>query len=623
MTCDFKLTDGRSGKEMSVNTHKLVTVLRPSFQAMVGSTGLAHLGIRSAAEWVADAAESLPEDAGLNDLLNVLRAASLELGQVPPGSRRFRRLTFVLGAIQGSQSVIALVSNFQSFKGELTPVSQIPPAQMTIDVVRPSKPTLRVAGEIDAVRKEDRKAAETMLRSSLEGGEIRKRLASLNRRAARRRTTISEGCFAASQYATGNGESEPHLVEQTGDFVPLEVQRMLDKAGIRFKRNVLADGTDAPIRVRGLTSGHFENSPSFFREQFKLRPGDSDLWNNYGTYELSRGRIESARRAYEKALELNTENHFAARNLGNLLWRNLNDSTRGEQYIRSALNIPDANHRRDFLSLLAENLAVRNGEIDRAESIYSAAMEGDPLTVVETRYASFLVDYYPGRVGEAERILESALGREPNYGRAIIAKAHCDRIRGLPDESILPAIVATTERFPRDVDLALFAAFLMVATGDCKSARRYLNKIQRAQNLTQELKLAQRGIVELCEGDRLDKVTATLTRAGDVCSLINVATIRWATDRGDRLEAIVSELPVSTQPIFVRVEHCLIRGLVSRESDQDIITSALNAFGQIGLHVFDPTVMVLLSRHPEISAPRRDRLTALVAAVRHASSPPD
>ena len=43
MTCDFKLTDARTGKPLSFDAHKLVPVAQGSLQAVVGVTGLATL----------------------------------------------------------------------------------------------------------------------------------------------------------------------------------------------------------------------------------------------------------------------------------------------------------------------------------------------------------------------------------------------------------------------------------------------------------------------------------------------------------------------------------------------------------------------------------------------------
>src|SRR5439155_15150961 len=100
------------------------------------------------------------------------------------------------------------------------------------------------------------------------------------------------------------------------------------------------------------------------------------------------------------------------------------------------------------------------GDPDRAEQLYLEGMKGELLPVVATRYALFLIDYRPQRTDQADKILNSVLQREPNFGRAIIGKVHCElRPSASPDQA-LARITAVAEQFKDDVDLAFNAAYV-------------------------------------------------------------------------------------------------------------------------------------------------------------------
>ncbi|MCF7551473.1 tetratricopeptide repeat protein [Pseudonocardia sp. WMMC193] len=620
MTCDFKLTDARTSKEISVDTHKLVSVHRPAFQALVGATGLARLGRQGAADWVAEATGDLPHDATLDDLLNALKRVSEALDNVPLAIHRFRRLSLVVGAIQGSQSVIALVSNFQSFRGTFLSPGETPSAEMQVDVIRPSKPMLRVAGEVAAIRKEDRKAAEAMLRAGLEGAVIRKRLAGLNKRAAARVVTVSEGCYAASQYATGNGAAEPHLVEQTGDFIPLEVKRMFDQIGMQLRPAVRPDGTTAPIQMRGSTSVNYAPSQSFFREQFKLRPDDSELWNNYGAYEDSEGRAESARRAFEKALSLKPDNYFAARNLGNILWRRFGERVRAQENFEIALRESDQNHRRDTLSLYAENLAME-GDLDAASRYFGEAMAGEVLPVVATRYAAFLLDHRPQAHGDAVRAVKDVLEKEPNYVRAVVVDAYCRLRQGEPAASAAGDLLALAARFPQDADLMINAACFSLYADDCHAAEKYFKRLRRVKNVSAEVIHALGGILMLCRAGPVAEVVDEFEAADGVACVMNRALLAWAGGDGDRARSLLGEVAAEGLPASYRVEAHILSMLIEGAEVGNVIQDSRSRFDGYSLRAFDPTVMVLASRHPDIPIENREKLADLVDKL-HASCEP-
>ena len=293
MTCDFKLTNARTGNPLSVDAHKLVPIGLNTLQAVVGVTGLATLDGEEIGNWIARRTTNLGPDATLGSLLESLREASGALARVPVDERQYRHLTFVIGAVQGSQSVIALLSNYQNARGQFIADGAAPGADLLLDMTRPSSPRLVVAGQVRSVRKEERKALERLLRGGSPPDVIRERMAQVNKRAAGRTGYVSEGCYAATELATGHGTTEPFLVEQIGDFMPPDAEEMLKKVGLSLTPKILPDGSQAPLQLRGTTSVSYKPSPEFFREQFKLRPADSELWNNFGVYEIGKGRTDT------------------------------------------------------------------------------------------------------------------------------------------------------------------------------------------------------------------------------------------------------------------------------------------------------------------------------------------
>jgi hypothetical protein len=304
MACDFKLTDARTRAPLSVDAHKLVQVQRPTFQAIIGVTGLAVLDKMPIGTWVAQSTFQLKPE---------------PLARVRFRERTHRGLTFVVGAIQGSQSVVCMLSNFQNLRGRFLADGATPGHELSLDVLRPSRPQLVVAGGGgEFVTGEEKKLLERLLRSGVPAGRLREEMAKLNEQVATRTDGVSRGCYTATQLATGHGQTQPFLIEQVGYFNPPEIEELFKHLGLVLISKTMPDGTPAPIQLDASSSFRYHPSPEFFREQFKLRPDDSELWNNYGVYEQGHGRIDKAVEAYEKALELDPQNAHAATNLANI-----------------------------------------------------------------------------------------------------------------------------------------------------------------------------------------------------------------------------------------------------------------------------------------------------------------
>lgn len=605
MTCDFKLTDARTHKPISVEAHKLIPIGRGSVQAVVGVTGLATLDGENVGTWIAKRTSRLGFDADLDKLVTVLRGASVALARVPASVRRFRHLTFAIGAIQGSQAVVALLSNFQSLRGTFLSDGAVPGSDLRLDIARPSDARLVVAGQVRSVRKEERKALEYLLRSGSPPDAIRKRMAALNRKAANRTEYVSEGCHAASELATGKGEIQPFLIEQTGDFMPPAFEQMLANVGIKLNPKILPDGSRAPLRLVGGTSARYNPSPNFFREQFKLRPNDSELWNNFGAYEVENGHVDVGRSAYERAVELDPQNYIAASNLGFLLWRTYGDRESGRKWVEVALRSPDDNQRRETLSLLADALLFADGDVAAAGRFYEESIQGDALSGPLARWGYYILHFEPSRHSEAERIITDLVQREPHYGLATVTKAEfLWLVHG--DVSGARALVeGLLAQAPKDTMLLASALHLSLVDGEVDRATELLRQLTRIEGSNGKLVLSFSALICLCRGGPLIEAEELFRQAGGDDSAINVGSTLWAQARDDEALTILDSIDQAKLSIDAKTEAQIVSSLASA-SDPEAAVEALTIGDD--LPPWDPTVLRCLSVHPEVSAERRSRL---------------
>lgn len=611
MTCDFKLTDARTGNPLSFDAHKLVPVAQGSLQAVIGVTGLATLDGDNIGTWIAKRTSKLGFDSNLDSLFTVLREASEALARVPANVRRFRHLTFAIGAIQGSQVVVALLSNFQALRGNFLADGAVPGSDLRLDVARPSKPRLVLAGQIRSVRKEERRALEYLIRSGTAPDEIRERMAAVNRKAAARTQFVSEGCYAASEFTTGKGETQPFLVEQVGEFMPPDVEQMLANAGLKLNPKILPDGSRAPLRLVGATSTRYSPSPSFFREQFKLRPDDSELWNNFGAYEVDNGRVDVGRSAYERAIELDPQNFIAARNLGFLLWRTYGDRESGRRWVDIALQNPDENHRRETLSLLADALLFSDGDVQTAGRLYEESIQGDPLTASLARWGYYILHFEPMRHDEAERRIAALVQQEPHYGLATLVKAeflwliHGD-VSGA--RAVVENLLAVT---PKDVMLIALAVQLCVVAGELEKAVGLLRQLTRIEGSNSELVLSFSGLICLCRGGSIAESEELFRQAGGDANTVNIASLMWAQARDVEARNMLESIDQAKLSIDTKTELRVVLALASAK-DHKAAAAAVRKL-EDSTSFWDPTVLRCLSVHPEVVEERKALLRLLLA----------
>lgn len=618
MTCDFKLTDARTGTEISVDAHKLIQVGRGAFQAIVGVTGLAVLGGTPIGTWVAQRTLPLGLKATLDELLAVLGGASEPLARVRFRDRKHRRLTFVVGAIQGSQSVICMLSNFQNLRGTFLADEAIPGHELSLDVIRPSRAQLVLAGGGgNFVRNEEKTFLERLLRSGAPPERIREQMAKLNEQIADRTNGVSKGCYAATQLATGHGQTQPFLVEQVGYFNPPNFEELLKLAGIVLIPATLPDGSPAPIQLDASSSVTYSPSPEYFREQFKLRPDDSELWNNFGVYEQQHGRTDKAIEAYEKAVELNAENYSAARNLAIMSWTVHGDRTRSLELLDIALKNPNSTQRRETLGLRANWAAFRDGDIGAARSFYAEALVGELLPNVSAGWARVMLVFDPPEgLQSIELVLDEILRTAPRHVVATTGKAMCMWWLHSDIGAAKSLLLAALNDLPNDVDLLSYGVHVSLADGDLPQAESLLSRLAKPDKREDSpAVLTFRALLGICRGRPLSEATSFLQRDGSLDSLVNLAVLQWAQGRDTESADLVHRIAIKSLSYQGRVELDILQRLLGgaglEAHRSDIPTDYVDLAGQL----LDPTMLRAIAAHAELSESRRDQLNAVLDVV--------
>jgi tetratricopeptide (TPR) repeat protein len=612
MTCDFKLTDARTHIQISVDAHKLIQVGRPTFQAIVGVTGFAVLDRIPIGTWVAQRTSQLRRDATLDELLAVLRGASEPLARVRFRDRKHRHLTFVVGAIQGSQSVICVLSNFQNLRGTFLADGEIPGHELSLDVVRPSRAQLFLAGGGGSlVTKEEKNLLERLLRSGVPPKRIQEEMAKLNEQVAGRTDTVSRGCYAATQLATGHGQTQPFLVEQVGDFNPPEFEELFKLFGLTLNPATLPDGSPAPIQMTSSSSVTYSPSPQFFHEQFKLRPDDTELWNNFGVYEQEHGRIDKAIEAYEKALKIDTENYNAAHNLANMIWAAQGDRARAIELFSIALKNPDTTRRRETLALRADWAAFTDRDIEAARSFFAEALDGELLPNASALWTRMVLVFDPPEcLGPIEPVLDEILRTAPRHVITTTVKAMCMWWLHGDIGAAKSILLAALGDLPKNSSLLSTCVHVSLADGDLDLAESLLSRLAKVVGTedSQEL-LSYRVIVGVCRGRSLSEAESLLQGVARLENLVSLATLLWAHDRDAECADVVGRVSTESLSYQGRVELDVIQRLLGSRSD--VSSDCADLAG----HLLDPTMLRAIAAHGELSESRRYRLNAVLDVV--------
>jgi len=387
------------------------------------------IGQMPVGQWIAQitSSEATPED-----LFNALRQAEPFLLQIPDPAVRHH--TFVIAGMRGSQSFVAYISNYESIDTGRVHRAQHAKRDLTLSITKPKRPRLLLAGDSDTVSAAERKQLELALRARGSDSLLQTRMSELNAEVSRRTAdrgfqTVSEGCYVASLHATGRGSSRPFLTaEQQGDFIPPDVSEMLRQAGVAYRAKTGPDGRPMPIRLVQSASGRIDMSARYFREQLKLQPDSSDLWNNYGAWLSGQGRSADAIKAFEEAMRLDPKNVMAVANLAKRLWLDRDDVESAARLYARAIAESGPPTPTWIRSEFANFLARDGGDKQQAALVHAQAASDDNYPLAKARYGWFIARQN-GELDRAVRLIDESLAKQPNNLESLTLGARVDWLR--------------------------------------------------------------------------------------------------------------------------------------------------------------------------------------------------
>lgn len=338
MTCDFRLTDARTGALVLDTAHKLVTAGRVG-TVLIGVTGVAHLEGQPIAEWIVRAVGRRETGLTLDEVVEQLRETSAG----PLASIRdagVRRTTFVVAGHVGTQTRICLVSNFEAIVNGQIQRSPLATRTVAVSSVKPKTPWYLATGAAGAVPSSSREEARTLLRSHASPEVIQSKLAAINASASSVAREISEGCYAESRDALGRGSGQPFLTgSHQGDFIPPAEADMLRRTGITLNRRIGAGGRPMPIRLVSSTSVVVGTGEKYYQGQLRLAPDDAEVWTGFGADLEARGKLAEATAAYVRACEIDPGLAAPHANLARRSWLDSHDADEAERLYRTALEL--------------------------------------------------------------------------------------------------------------------------------------------------------------------------------------------------------------------------------------------------------------------------------------------
>jgi Tfp pilus assembly protein PilF len=542
MACDFRLTDPWTGEARPYFAHKLITVGTPPLSALVGVAGIALLDGRPIGDWVAEAT-GLGPHAVADDLLEALRRAEASLSKLRGVNDK--RLTFVAGAMIGSHSLVALVSNFEKLINGGIRRSSAAESFMTISRVQPKSELFLATGDAATVKSEEFGPLLLSLRSGAADERIHEQMKSLNEAVSTRTERVSPGCYVASLHATGAGSSRPSLTEERkGDFIPPEFALMTKLAGIKLQPGLGSGSRPMPVRMDYGASVRAGASFEYFREQLELRPDSAEVWNNYGSFLASRRRWDEATMAYEKAITLGPFYVTALANLAKYAWLHLKDVPRAEGLYGEAVAVGGTSVPSWILSDFAIFCYEALADSGRAAKLHDHAARDQSYPLAVARQAWFAFRSQKD-LSRAEELIAHALSKEPGNVQILCLAGQID-LHGLKD------LKAASEKFrkacslnPNDVDALRQAADTSLASGDSASAAYYYRRLIKRVEYDAEIH-SNYGLVLLME-QKSDGALRHLSKAArsapdNVNIRTNLAAALWARSKRDEAVTLMRRI---------------------------------------------------------------------------------
>jgi tetratricopeptide (TPR) repeat protein len=561
MACDFRLTNPVTMKREPDFAYKLIRASRPRFSALVGFTGIAFLHGKPTGVWISEQIDKLDARARLEDLLDALAQAGSMLPRA--GGATDRRLTFMIGAMVGTQSQVSLVSNFEELVNGRVVRDAAARDVMTISGFKPKGEQYLATGAANMVKTKDYQQLLLSLRSGAEDERIFEQLKNLNvdisaRARAAGQDTISPGCYVGSLHATGKGATRPFLTdEEQGDFIPPESEAVFKKLlESHFSRKIDAFGRPMPIRMVQSASATGGGSIESLNEQLKLRPNDPEVWNNKGSAHVSQRQWDEAIGAFEKAIALNPSYATALANLAKVAWLHEKNFTEADRLYTEAVTAAGQSVESWILSDFATFCHEALGDDSRAADLHSRAAQDENYPLAAARQAYFILDSQHD-LDRADALIMHAMGKAPNDANILCFAGLID-LRGHTN------IDAACEKFhkacsldPRNTLALRLAADTSLQLADSASAAYYYRKLIKRIGYDVEVD-GNYGLALLLER-KLEGALKHLSKAArsapDNLSIrVNYVAALWANRRNSDAVAVVQTLTQPDSPPRIELE---------------------------------------------------------------------
>jgi Tfp pilus assembly protein PilF len=614
MCCDFRLTDPWTGELKSNTAHKLVTLQMAPVAAIIGVTGIAFLDGKPVGDWIAEVTARLGPGSSAEDIADALRQAENVLSRLQ--GAHDRRLTFVVGAIVGSQSLVSLVSNFEEFVDGRIVRAGVASAVMTISSVKPKSESFFATGDASSIKLQEREHLILLLRSGAGDAQIQKQLRQVNEAVSTRTETVSAGCYAGSLHTTGAGSGRPFLTdEQPGDFISPGFAHMMKRAGIQLNRATGPDGRPLAIREDSATFATSGASPQYFREQLKLRPDSAEVWNNYGSFLNGRRKFDEAIDAFEKACTLDPAYPTALANLARSLWLHRGDVARADSLYAKAVEVEEPSVSSWILSDYAVFCDEGLADPVRASDLHGRAAQDQNYVLATARQALFMLKYQQDPE-KAKELLAAALNNQPNSPQILLLAGQADFFYLKDPEAASEKLHKACSLDPSNVYGLRLAADVCLSLGDSASAAYYYRKLIKRQKPTAEVH-GNYGLALLLEG-KLDGALRHLSNAAhsapnNLNIRTNLAAALWISRKRDDAVALMNTIMDSQPPPHIELEVVAML-YVTGSSPPGATTSRMRELIAAGARADGNTVRCLVRNRPRSERQAGEQVARIIEA---------
>ncbi|TYB41099.1 tetratricopeptide repeat protein [Actinomadura chibensis] len=515
MSCDYMYTDHFTGRELETDAQKLVRLLRPGWNALVGFTGLGYIEGKPTGSWIVEATSGLTADSSFEEILDSLLEADDYIRSVRQGD--LGNHSFIVASIRGSQALIGLVSNiYEIRRGQLVKAQA---SELKVSFTKPGVPWLFPLGDLTSLKgallekyNARKSQLELMVRLKADTSNVLSKLSALNAEIGEKTRSVSEGCHVAFLKADGTGGSQPFYTDQqTGSHVSAEFEKLLADAGLRLNPAKDSSGNPVPIKMISSSFVAVGDDHRYHRNQLRLHPTDSNAWNNYGSFLLSQGQRVAAESAYRKAIECDSNNAVPLANLAKLYWQHLRNPEQANLFYLASLRTFDDSPPStwivsDYACFLDECMNDYRG----AEKYHSIAAADHQFPLAMARKAAFLF-HKMGKIGEARDLMSRATKKGDSDYHILLLSSELDLLANESIGSALEKAARAVALAPGEGEVRLYYADLLLISGDHYSALHYYRRSMKELRKS-PLRIANYG-AGLLEANKTDLALKVLNRA--------------------------------------------------------------------------------------------------------------